>query len=224
MFSPCPACVAKAEEERQARALDEERRARLKARIYRLDASGVPSRYRTKPFTTYAASTKGQRHALRVSEMFAATIVEKANSGQSLLFVGKPGCGKTHLAVSILLEVIIRAERQAIYTTASDLVRAVRATYSRSAEESESEVMNRFSSVDLLVIDELGIGAATAHGQSIIFDIIDRRYRSGLPMVLISNLPRGELADVVGERVIDRLNEIAVTVPFDWKSHRTATH
>jgi DNA replication protein DnaC len=183
--------------------------------------SGIPVRFNSTGFATYVASTDGQRHALKVAKRFAEMVVETSNRGQSLLLVGKPGCGKTHLAISIALEVL-NAQKQAIYTTAPELVRSIRESYNRDARESEASIMNRLADAALLVIDELGIGATSAHGQAVLFEVIDRRYRDCRPMVLLSNLPTEELVGAVGERIVDRLNEIAVTVPFDWRSHRIA--
>ena len=53
------------------------------------------------------------------------------------------------------------------------------------------------------------------------FDIIDGRYENMKPTILISNLNREGVAEIIGERVIDRLRDGGgECLSFDWESGR----
>ena len=84
----------------------------------------------------------------------------------------KPGNGKTHLAAAILQAVLTPEVR---YTTALDLVRAVRDTWRRDSDRSELQLLSYLERLDLLVIDEIGMQYGTDGEQTILFDVLDRR-------------------------------------------------
>jgi DNA replication protein DnaC len=56
--------------------------------------------------------------------------------------------------------------------------------------------------------------------QTILFEILDRRYAEMRPTVLLTNQDRAGLKSFVGDRVFDRLSETSRWVAFDWKSYR----
>jgi DNA replication protein DnaC len=74
--------------------------------------------------------------------------------------------------------------------------------------------------VPLLVLDEIGVQYGTDGEQTIIFDILDRRYRDMRPSVLLTNQDKAGLKTFIGERAYDRLTETCRWVPFDWPSYR----
>ena len=102
------------------------------------------------------------------------------------------------------------------------MIRAVRETWRRDSEQSEREVLRYFASLDLLVIDEIGVQYGTDGEQTIIFEVLDRRYRDIRPTILITNQDKGGLVQFVGERTFDRLIETSRWIAFDWPSFRPA--
>ena len=77
-----------------------------------------------------------------------------------------------------------------------------------------------FGSVPLLVIDEIGVQYGTDSEQTILFDVLDKRYRDMRPTILLTNQNTIGLKAFIGERAFDRLTETARWVAFDWPSHR----
>ncbi len=56
----------------------------------------------------------------------------------------------------------------------------------------------------------------------ILFEVINTRYESMKPTIIISNLALNELAGFIGERVIDRMNDGGgCTLTFTWGSYRS---
>ena len=60
----------------------------------------------------------------------------------------------------------------------------------------------------------------TEDEQVILFDVLNRRYRENKPTILLTNLGGKGLTEFLGPRIIDRLKEKAVFVPFRWDSYR----
>jgi DNA replication protein DnaC len=108
-----------------------------------------------------------------------------------------------------------------LYVTCMGLIRAVRATWSRDSQRTEVDVLDEFGTVELLVIDEVGVQSGTDNEQSLIFDVLDRRYRDMRPSILLTNQDKAGFRGFVGDRVFDRLTETGRWVSFDWGSYRT---
>jgi DNA replication protein DnaC len=101
-----------------------------------------------------------------------------------------------------------------------DLIRSVRETWRRDCEKTETQVLNYLQYLDLLVIDEVGVQYGTDGEQTVIFDVLDRRYREMRPTVILTNQDKDGFKGFVGDRTFDRLAETARWVPFDWQSYR----
>jgi DNA replication protein DnaC len=102
-----------------------------------------------------------------------------------------------------------------------DLVRKIKETWSRGSDISEQQIIDQFASVDLLVLDEVGIQFGTDTEKLFMFDVIDLRYQRNLPTVLISNLAVEDIANAVGSRVVDRLRENGGKyIAMKWDSKR----
>ena len=226
-----PRCEACADEERAAadrreverRREDEEsnRRHEARRRDERFEASGVPARYRDKGFADYAARNEAARKALKACSDFASAFPAQRAAGTSLILCGTAGTGKTHLAAAVAREVTITHGLSARFTTAGKVFRAVKATYGKANDDTEDAALQRFTSPDLLVIDEVGVQFGSDFERNILFEVVNERYGSLLPTVLISNLALDGLREYAGDRVIDRMKENGgKLVVFDWSSHR----
>lgn len=219
VWSRCEACQqeANAAEQRQRDAerakADEDRHRRM------LDATRIPPRFERCEFASFTADTAAMRHALTVLREYAENFDEMARRGASLVLAGKPGTGKSHLAGAVLRALM--DGRSVRYITCLDMIRAVRETWRRESSRTEAALLDYLGGLDLLVIDELGMQYGTEGEQTIIFDVLDRRYRDMRPVILITNQNSDGLKAFVGDRVFDRLRETARWVTFDWESHRS---
>ena len=102
-----------------------------------------------------------------------------------------------------------------------DMVREIKNTWQRGTEASEIDVINHYTQLDLLIIDEAGIGFNSDTEKMLIFDIIDGRYQNMKPTMIISNLDMDELTSAIGERVIDRLRDGGgQKLVLNWESYR----
>jgi putative replication protein len=136
----------------------------------------------------------------------------------SFVFSGSPGTGKNHLAAAIGNH-LLAAGHSVLVVTIPDLMLRVRECYDDG--QSESSLLNDLCSVDLLVLDEVGIQRGSSGEKVIINQVIDRRLSSMRPVGILTNLNHGELVSTLGERVMDRLQmDGGIWVNFGWLSYR----
>lgn len=217
IWSKCPVCEEERRHAEKAAALDQEREAAEAHHARMLATACIPTRFLGRGFDNFVVSSYPQRHALTVARDYAEAFEERRRKGAGLIFAGRPGTGKSHLAGAILQAVLTPHVR---YITCADLIRAIRDTWRRDSDRSESQLLGYFEGLDLLVVDEVGVQYGTESEQHIVFDVLDRRYREMRPTILLTNLDKTGLKSTLGERTYDRLTETCAWVPFDWASHR----
>ena len=220
IWSQCPACEAERrvaeEEERQVRAAA----IRAAERERRIGSAGIPARFHGRTFDNFIADTQAKRHALTTARDFAEGFRDDKR-GAGMIFAGLPGTGKTHLAAAVMQRLIDRHSVQ--YLTCLGLVRAVRDTWRRDSERSERELVRLLGEeIDLLVLDEIGATYGTEGEQTILFDVLDKRYSGMKSTLLLTNQDKAGFKSFVGDRVFDRLVETSRWVPFDWPSFRAS--
>lgn len=186
----------------------------------RIGSAAIPDRFQDRTLDTYVATNPGQEKALAFSKDYAANFDQIRKIGRCAIFVGKPGTGKTHLAVGIALH-IMKQNRTVLFTTVQRAIRSVKDTWSKGNDMSESQAIEQLAYPDLLIMDEVGVQFGSDFEKQIMFDVLNERYEKRRPTILLSNIAPGELSGYLGERVADRLREDGgKLIAFDWESHR----
>ena len=217
-WTGCGAC-------KEASKLEVEAKSKIREQIkaqelieYRLNKAGIPIRFRDRTLDNYIADTPAKKTSLTIARDFSENFDENHKSGMTLIFSGKAGTGKSHLAIAIAQSVM--PKYTAMYINALDAIRMIRDTWRKGSEKSELDVLDMFGSVGLLVIDEVGVQYGTENEQMLMFDIVNRRYRDSMPMILLTNLGHAGFSDYMTERSFDRLRENGKWVSFEWESFR----
>lgn len=213
----CPSC-----EESKREAQQEADRAAMEQEhtMARVKAIRAPRRFEGANFDNYECSNDNQSKIHRTCLRYASTFPNQMEVGRCLIMCGKPGTGKTHLGIAIAKAVASQGVR-ARYVDALTMFQDVKKTYASYSERTEAEVMDFYSSIPLLVIDEIGVQFNSETEKMILFEVINRRYGEMLPTIVISNLSRDELESAMGERVMDRLlDNRGLVLPFSWSSER----
>lgn len=219
--SECPECF-KLKEAR--RAIDEEKARKEEAernRKQRIVETRMPLEYQTKDFSTFIQETDSQKAAFKLARRFVKGWEKAKAGGYGLLFLGSCGTGKTHLACAIMIELLKEyAFSYPRYYKASEIFSAVRSTYQAGASTNEEETLKFFSSIQLLVIDEVGVQKGSEAEKRILFSILDNRVTSNKPTILMSNLGPKALAELLGDRLYDRVRSKCVPMLFAGPSMR----
>lgn len=222
IYEPCPGCLAENE-----KAPEPEGPPKFDREAYRLTAAGVTKRFEAATFETFTVSEDRQRAVFELVRGYAVDFRHHFKAGRSLVMLGRPGTGKTHLGFSILRHLIAESDKfSGKLVTVSELFRTIKSSWDKASKLTEAEAIARFVGDEhrgphLLVIDELGVQFDSQTEQSLFYEVINGRYQKMLPTVLISNLTRTDLLDVIGSRSFDRLRENGgMLASFDWESHR----
>lgn len=211
----CPVCFDNKKWDESHRELD----VNLQHRQAVMKSKGISKRMYGKTFNDYKCDTGQKTKSMDTFKKLALDIIN-GDSGFNIIATGSPGTGKTHLACA-LIEMLTDDKKSAKIISVIELMRELKDTWSRDAEFNERDIINKYASLDLLVIDEVGIQFDSETEKRFMFEVIDGRYQNVLPTVLISNMTLFEVKEIIGERVIDRLREDGgVSLVFDWKSER----
>lgn len=220
VWTKCPQCASeKAAIKKQE---DEERQsiARMQAWQKKLGESCIPDRFQDRTFNNYEVKNDGQKNALMFARAYAVMFNEELSTGRGAIFCGKPGTGKTHLAVAIALHIML-CNKPALFTTVQRAVRRIKDAWRKGATESESDVIALYVHPDLLILDEIGVQFGSDFERNFLFDILNERYENKKPTLLLSNLDIEEIKEFLGARIFDRLKEDgAQCIVFDWESKR----
>jgi DNA replication protein DnaC len=145
-----------------------------------------------------------------------------------LLYLGRCGVGKTHLAVSALRELIIRKGIVGLFYDFRDLLKEIQDSYNPNTHTSELKVLGPVVDADVLVLDELGANKPTEWVQETISHVIGKRYNENKITIFTSNyldMPIGSaydetLSDRVGVRLRSRLHEMCRQILMEGDDYR----
>ena len=142
---------------------------------------------------------------------YVAHFDEIVRMRRGLYLYGNIGVGKTYAAACIANE-LSRKGYRCIVTNFNRIVNSV------WAREHRQEILDDLNSYDLLVIDDLGTEFDSKFMQSLVYEIIDNRYRMGLPLVITSNISYNSLEKTKSEylkraysRIMEMCHPIEVT-------------
>lgn len=182
--------------------------------------AGIPERFINRTLDSYIAESEKQKRILGYCRDYADGFSDIAKIGRSIMFLGSPGTGKTHLSVGVALE-IMRNGKSAVFTTASRLLRSIKDTYSKRSEITESQAIAVFTGCDLLIVDEVGVQRGSDYEKDMLFDVINERYENTRPIIILSNLAIADVREYLGDRVYDRMRENGgKAFVMDWESYR----
>jgi DNA replication protein DnaC len=158
-------------------------------------------------------------------KMNRSLVVDLARSThEDGLFIGPPGTGKSHLAQAIGQAVIQQGYRvlyREAHKSLEDLAEA-------TLDGTRKEQMELFSSVPLLIIDDLGVRKLPATAAEDLLEIVMRRYEHGSTL-LTSNRPMEDWGKLLGDSaavtaMLDRLLHHGHVLKCGPRSWRTKTN
>lgn len=144
------------------------------------------------------------------------------HDGRSVVFLGPPGVGKSHLAIALG---VMTAElgHRVYFTTAIDMARRLTKAV---AENKLHREMNTLIRPTLLIIDEVGYLSLDSTQASLLFQVICKRYDSDKAIILTSNKAFSDWGQVfAGDSVmaaaaLDRLLHRCTVINIRGESYR----
>lgn len=165
---------------------------------------------------TFDADDGGMPEVSDICRKYVQNFDTFRERGEGLLLYGSCGSGKTFFASCIANAVIDRGY-PALVTSFVQLA--------NSSIEERTRQMGQFDRYALLVLDDLGAERQSASGymQEMIYSVVDRRIRSGLPMIVTTNLTLDEIKkpkEIGYKRIYDRIMEKTVPVEVTGMNRR----
>jgi DNA replication protein DnaC len=176
---------------------------------------------RLKRLEDFNFSEAPQIPAATIRELATCSFIDRA---ETVIFLGEPGTGKSHLAIALGIEACMASRRVRFTTTAGLVNELLEARDDRVL----SKVVARYARVELLVLDELAYVPLAPPEAELLFQVLDERSeRSAL--IVTTNLPFGEWTKVFPEprlckAVVDRLTfnaHIVETGTDSWRFKKT---
>lgn len=99
-----------------------------------------------------------------------------------LIITGNSGVGKTHLAASISNE-LIEKDKLVLIGRLTSLLDMIKETF-KDDSKSENELIELFSNVDMVVIDDLGTEKISSWALDKLYTIIENRNENKLPIII----------------------------------------
>lgn len=210
-------CACKCSMERSKRAAEEQRK---RARMQYLDGmrrAGFPDAEMRK--WTFSHDDGGNSKIIEIARKYVDNFSVMRLQGTGLLLYGNVGCGKSFAAACIANALIDRGT-PCMMTNFSRIINQLQESF-----DGRQKYIDNLSRFDLLVIDDMAVERNSEYVWENIMNIVDSRYRSGLPLIVTTNLTIGELADpsdIRRQRVYSRLKEMCVPIEVTGADRRTS--
>jgi DNA replication protein DnaC len=153
-------------------------------------------------------------------------LIKELASGQyitdrrNIIFVGKSGTGKTHLATALAVEACKQGIR-ARFVTGCGLVNEL---LEARTGKTLSNLLKRYSSYELLILDELGYVPFSKEGAELLFQVLTERHEQK-SLIITSNLGFADWTKIFGDAnltaaLLDRVTFKAYIINCTWDSYR----
>jgi DNA replication protein DnaC len=190
--------------------LDREKRAADR----RLKAAKFPN-YKTLEDFQFEAQPMINR--ILVSELMRGEYIEKR---ESIILIGHPGTGKTHLATALGIAACGQGKKVRFYRVTELITQLMEAREERQLMRMKGQL----AKLDLLILDELGYVPASKLGSELLFDVISAAYER-TSIIVTTNLPFEQWTEVLGSQrltgaVLDRLTHHCHILEATGESYR----
>lgn len=142
--------------------------------------------------------------------------------GRNIVFLGPPGTGKSHLATALGIR-CAHQEHRVYFTSAMEMARRLARAMADNRLHHE---MRNYLRPRALIIDEVGYLKMEPAEASLLFQVIAKRYDNRSSILLTSNKPFAEWAEVfagdaiMASAALDRLLHLATVINIRGESYR----
>ena len=170
-----------------------------------------------KPLETFNFEAAPDLDARLIKELSSCEYVKK---NRNIIFMGKSGTGKTHLATGLGMEACKQGVRTRFVTgcgLANELIEA-------RDEKLLGRTVKRYAGYGLLIVDELGYVPFSTEGAQLIFQILAERHERK-PVMITTNMGFGNWTQIFGDpsmtaALLDRITHKAHVINCSWESYR----
>jgi DNA replication protein DnaC len=170
-----------------------------------------------KPLETFDVSAVPELDIRLLRDLAGAGYIQEH---RNVIFLGRSGTGKTHLATALGIEACKNNFRTRFITCYGLVNELIEAREARILQR----LLQKYARYDLLVLDELGYIPFSKEGAELLFQVLAERHEKG-SVVITTNLGFADWTQVFGDPVmtaalLDRLTHRAHIVNCTWESYR----
>lgn len=156
-----------------------------------VERARIPKRYEHCDFESYStdvAATQQHASSLKQAKLLAQGFVRDypGAAEKGLLFMGRSGVGKTHLAVAALRE-LIRRGHAGLFCDYRELLKEIQASYNASSESTEMGILEPIRTVEILILDDLGASKPSDWVRDIVGIVLNARYNERRTTIITTN-------------------------------------
>jgi DNA replication protein DnaC len=186
---------------------------------YRLEVSRLPKPYKLLDDFDFTFQPQ-----LRKKLIMELATLEFFYRHESILLIGNPGTGKSHIARALAL-LACRQRLKVLYTTCSDMLSDLnRGVYEKTLEMR----LRKYVNPDLLVVDEMGhdkLELEVTKEAHLLFKVINERYNQEKSLIFTTNVEEHDWADFLGDpistrAILDRIFHHSILVTIKGPSYR----
>lgn len=183
-----------------------------KQSIEKLALSNLTEVFRQKTINSFKADKEWQIKAKNDVIRYIDDFLKKETNA-SLILVGNPGSGKTHLGIGTMLELIdnnVGCVYKEYITMLTDLKQT-------SMDETDYiRTLEKYINPRVLFLDDFLKGQPTEADRKYIYKIINTRYLKGKPMIISTEKSIKEILmfdEAVGSRIVEMAQNNIITFP-----------
>lgn len=190
-----------------------------------LKCSGLSDEFKKKTFDNfdYARDVQTINAYKKARDYVRCFDDTECGRGNSIMFCGQVGSGKTHLSLSICNELMSRGVG-VIYMGYRDVI--TRLKQSIMDEVYYNREIGRYKRARVLLIDDLFKGRISDSDLNIVFEILNYRYFNNLPVIVSCEKSVEELIaidEAIGSRLVEMCNGYVVYMngkKLNYRMHR----
>jgi DNA replication protein DnaC len=119
-----------------------------------------------------------------------------------LVFLGRNGCGKTHLAAAIARYRLAQGDAVG-FANVPDLLDELRASYAPNASERFDTLFKRLTDVPVLVLDDLGAHQSSPWAEEKLYQVLNHRHLARMHTVVTTNRELKQMEPRIASRLAD---------------------
>ncbi|NIA31976.1 MAG: ATP-binding protein [Actinobacteria bacterium] len=172
-----------------------------------------------KPLDTFEFDAAPDLDARFINDLANGSYIKQ---NKNIIFLGKSGTGKTHLATAIGIEACDQGVRTK-FITGCGLVNEL--TEARDDKKLRA-LIKRYFNYGVLIIDELGYVPFSKQGAELLFQVLAERHERK-PVIITTNKGFGDWTQIFGDpsltaALLDRVTHRAHIIDCSWDSYRLA--
>ena len=158
-------------------------------KIYKQNYIGM--KFQNLNFENFNSNSENEL-AIAIAKDYVNKNITSANTN-GLIIMGESGVGKTHLAASIANK-LIENDKIVLMGRLTTLLDMIKETF-KDNTKSENELIELYSNVDMIIIDDLGTEKISNWALEKLYTIIENRNENRLPIIITTRFDKQGLIE-----------------------------